>query len=335
MPDTDKSTDHYAKLGVAMCHALSQAGKMTFQCTQGEAQRPLQQFIESLRIGGFNVVLEPIETVNSCRDSDEIVRVNLHSRYPEKVQPEIGEMMSGSSNDWFVNRLADALDHEGLIEGTKQHDTTVAEGLMMAFGDQGIALIRCRPNDDELVENIANEAVNHDEFKPVTASPEILAKMLNVSPDAVRRAAVTGEDMIFAYSRIPGAEGEGSEIIDVLYFIGNLFRQTPAARARFEELFDRSVSPYAADHQFQIGDLTMAKVFKANGIKNLYDLQPVLDAVERALVGVGPGLGIIADVLEPELTAAAGTSVGSRMVADAAKRIFGSLDDAGFKIVLK
>jgi len=42
-------------------------------------------------------------------------------------------------------------------------------------------------------------------------------------------------------------------------------------------------SPYPDDHQYQIGDLTEEKVFKAAGLKNMYDMQLVLDAVEKAL----------------------------------------------------
>ena len=60
MSDTDNKPTNYDRLGVAMCHALSQAGNLRFQCTQDGAQRPLEQFLASLRIAGFEVVLEPI-----------------------------------------------------------------------------------------------------------------------------------------------------------------------------------------------------------------------------------------------------------------------------------
>lgn len=213
MPDTDTAPTNYGRLGVAMCHALAQAGHLTFQCTQGEAQRPLEQFLTSLRIAGFEVVLQPILPVNA--------------------------------------KAADPVERD-------------------------IPL----PDD-----YLAKRAID------LTASPELLGNMFNVSPDAVRRAAVSGSDMLLdgvyvRYPQEPGQEKcEGDDSIKVVPFIVNLFDNTDRlAQERFNQLFDRNVSPYAADHQFTIGDETMARVFKRNGIKNMYDIQVVLDAVEAALV---------------------------------------------------
>ena|SRR6218665_3560064 len=41
-------------------------------------------------------------------------------------------------------------------------------------------------------------------------------------------------------------------------------------------------------HQYQVGDLTMERVFRATGLENLSDMQAVLDAVENALRATAP-----------------------------------------------
>lgn len=115
-------------------------------------------------------------------------------------------------------------------------------------------------------------------------------------------AAESALRMIVSHATMGHTDGEGQSVNDICVQITALRNELyeNAKAAALQSLPPQS-GEAAKPNVYDIGDNTMARVFKPAGLTNLHDLQAVFDAVEKAFAAAPPALQVKAETVAVDL----------------------------------